>query len=417
MSKPLSVFLGLRYVRSRHNRGFASFISASSTIGIGLGVMVLILVLSAMNGFERELAKRLLSIIPHGEYISVTQSIDNWPQRVKELNKFEHITAAAPVIKLGGLLQKGEQLKAVEVRAVDKVLETKVSSIEQFISEGNWQQLNGESIVVGAGIASKLNVNVGDVVQLILPRSNTENNSSSQFAAPKKRNMTIAAIFDFGGAVDETLAYIPLNVGAEIAGINNNVHGLRVSVDDVFKAPGIIRNVGQQLDIYVYMNDWTRTQGHVFNDIQLVRTVMFVVMLLVIAVASFNIVSSLIMAVNDKKSDIAILKTMGAKNRTIMLSFIYQGLVNGVLGAIGGALLGVYLSNNLTSIITAIEQLFNTQFLSGDIYFIDFLPSELDMRDVLFTVTAALILSLCATIYPAWRATKIEPAKVLGQGG
>ncbi|OUS28963.1 lipoprotein-releasing protein LolE [Thalassotalea sp. 42_200_T64] len=419
MFKPLSVFIGLRYVRSRHGKGFASFISASSTIGIGLGVMVLILVLSAMNGFERELTKRLLSLVPHGEYIAVTKPIDNWPARVAELEQFEHVTAAAPVIKMGGLLQKGEQLKALEVRAVDIDLETKVSSITDFISSGSWQQLRGHSLVIGAGIAKKLQVKVGDSVQLILPRmgNNNETGKTQPFAAPKKRNMNIVAIFDFGGSIDETLAYMPLALGSEIANLGNNVHGLRISVDDVFQAPAIVRDIGQQLDIYVYMNDWTRTQGHVFNDIQLVRTVMFVVMLLVIAVASFNIVSSLFMAVNDKKGDIAILKTMGAKPKTIMLSFVYQGLVNGILGAISGALLGIYLSLNLTEIMRSIESVFNTKFLSADIYFIDFLPTELDSRDVIFTVLSALILSLLATLYPAWRATKIEPAQVLGQGG
>lgn len=414
MFKPLSVFLGLRYVRSRHKKGFASFISASSTIGIGLGVMVLILVLSAMNGFERELTKRLLSIVPHGEFTAVTTPIDNWPDRVESLEKFDHVIGAAPVIKLGGLLQKGEQLKALEVRAVDRQLETKVSSINDFISHGSWQDLQGQSLVIGKGIAKKLQVSVGDTVQLILPRLG---NNNKQFAAPKKRNMTIVAIFDFGGSIDETLAYMPLDVGSEIAQLGGNVHGLRIAVDDVFLASNIVRSIGQQLDVYVYMTDWTRSQGHVFNDIQLVRTVMFVVMLMVIAVASFNIVSSLFMAVNDKKGDIAILKTMGAKPKTIMLSFVYQGLVNGVLGALVGALLGVYLSTHLTEIIRTIENALNTKFLSGDIYFIDFLPTLLDPRDVIFTVVSALILSLIATLYPAWRATKIDPAKVLGQGG
>ncbi|WNC67249.1 lipoprotein-releasing ABC transporter permease subunit LolE [Thalassotalea nanhaiensis] len=416
MFKPLSIFIGLRYVSSNRSKGFASFISASSTIGIGLGVMVLIIVLSAMNGFERELAKRLLSIVPHGEYIAVTKPIENWQQQVEHLETFEHVLAAAPVIKLGGLLQKGEQLKGLEVRAVDIALEAKVSKITDFISAGKWTDLTGQSLVIGKGIAKKLNVKVGDTVQLILPRLNG-NNSNSQFAAPKKRNMTIAAIFDFGGAIDETLAYMPLSVGSEIADIGTDVHGIRIAVDDVFQAPVIVRDIGQQLDIYVYMNDWTRTQGHVFNDIQLLRTVMFVVMLMVIAVASFNIVSSLFMAVNDKKGDIAILKTMGAKPKTIMLSFVYQGLVNGVLGALIGALCGVYLSKNLTEIIRSIESMLNTKFLSGDVYFIDFLPTELDIRDVIFTVVAALILSLIATLYPAWRATKIDPAQVLGQGG
>ncbi|MDN3652620.1 lipoprotein-releasing ABC transporter permease subunit LolE [Thalassotalea ponticola] len=414
MYQPLSAFIGLRYVRSKQNKGFASFISASSTIGIGLGVMVLILVLSAMNGFERELTKRLLSIFPHGEFIAVAEPIDNWQQRVSLLNQQPNVTQAAPLVKLGGLLQKGERLKALELRAVLPEYETKVSSIEQFISAGSFADLSGNNMVIGKGIANKLQVSVGDSVQLLLPRPGSDN---AHFASPIKRNMTIAAIFDFGGSIDETLAYIPLPMGQEIAAIGDKVHGLRIAVDDVFAAPQIVRDIGMQLDIYVYMDDWTRSQGHVFNDIQLVRTVMFVVMLLVIAVASFNIVSSLFMAVNDKKSDIAILKTMGAKPRTLMLSFVFQGLTNGVLGALIGGLLGAYLANNLTEIVLTIEQALNVKFLSGDIYFIDFIPTELHSQDVIVTVIAALILSLIATLYPAWRASKIDPAQVLGQGG
>ncbi len=414
MFRPISVFLGLRYVRSRHGKGFSTFISASSTVGISLGVLVLILVLSAMNGFERELAKRLLSIVPHGEFIAVDEPVMQWPEKVERLQSENNVLAAAPVVTLNGFLQKSDHIKGLEVRAVDKLLESKVSSIEEFIKQGNWQDLSGYTLVIGSGVAKKLDAKVGDVVQLLYPRNNTPTNG--QFAAPLKKNMTVVGIFDFGGAIDETLAYIPLSTGQELLDLNDAVHGLRLRVDDVFQAPKIVQRIGRELNDYVYMKDWTRTQGHVFNDIQLVRTVMFVVMLLVIAVASFNIVSSLFMAVNDKKSDIAILKTMGAKSSVIMLTFVYQGLVNGIIGCISGALIGVYLSLNLTSIIRNIESFFGVHFLSGDVYFIDFLPTELHMQDVYITVTAALILSLLATIYPAWRATRIEPAQVLGQG-
>lgn len=414
MFRPLSVFLGLRYVRSRHGKGFSSFISASSTIGISLGVLVLILVLSAMNGFERELAKRLLSIVPHGEFIAVTDPIDNWQAKVERLRLQEQVTAAAPVIKINGFLQKSDNIKGLEVRAVDKKLEQQVSSINDFIETGNWQQLNDHSLVVGSGVAKKLDAQVGDVVQFLYPRPGS--NTNGKFAAPLKKNMTIVGIFNFGGAIDETLAYMPLSTGQSLLNLHDSVHGLRISVDDVFQSPYIVQRIGQELTDYVYMKDWTRTQGHVFNDIQLVRTIMFVVMLLVIAVASFNIVSSLFMAVNDKRSDIAILKTMGAKPSVIMLTFVYQGLVNGVIGCVSGAIVGVYLSLNLTGIIRNIESFFNVHFLSGDVYFIDFLPTELDWRDVYFTMFSALLLSLLATVYPAWRATKIEPAQVLGQG-
>ncbi|TKB44115.1 lipoprotein-releasing ABC transporter permease subunit LolE [Thalassotalea mangrovi] len=414
MFKPLSLFLGIRYVRSRHGQGFSSFISASSTLGIALGVMVLIIVLSAMNGFERELAKRLLSVVPHGEFITVLDPLDNWQEQINTIDDHPDVIAAAPVIKLNGMLQKGEKLKALEVRAVDPELERKVSDITQFIAKGQWLDDHGQTLVIGRGIASKLGVKPGDTVQLLLPREQGEQGLSTRFAAPMKKNMTIVGVFDFGGTIDDSMAFMPLATGAEFLNLGDKVHGIRISVSDVFQAPKVIAEIGHSLEIYVYMHDWTRTQGHLFNDIQLVRTVMFVVMLLLIAVASFNIVSSLIMAVNEKKGDIAILKTMGATPQTLMLAFIVQGLVNGILGCLLGGLAGVWLSQHLTAIIRQIEQWFGVNFLSGDIYFIDFLPTHLQASDVITTICAALLLSLLATLYPAWRATKVEPAQVLG---
>ncbi|TLU67625.1 lipoprotein-releasing ABC transporter permease subunit LolE [Thalassotalea litorea] len=415
MFKPLSMFLGLRYVRTRHGQGFSSFISASSTLGIALGVMVLIIVLSAMNGFERELAKRLLSVVPHGEFITVHEPIEDWQNEILVAKRHDNVIAAAPVIKLSGMLQKGDSIKALEVRAVDVELEKSVSDIANFVSQGSWQQLQGQSLVIGQGIASKLKVNVGDTVQLLMPRLDAGQGLSGRFLAPIKKNMTIVGIFDFGGTIDDSMAFMPLATGAQFLGLGDAIHGVRIKIDDVFQAPRVVAQIGQRLDVYVYMHDWTRTQGHLFNDIQLVRTVMFVVMLLVIAVASFNIVSSLIMAVNEKKGDIAILKTMGAERKTIMLAFVYQGLVNGVLGCALGGSLGILLSQHLTAIVGKLEQWLGMSFLSGDIYFIDFLPTELQASDVIMTITSALILSLLATLYPAFRATQIEPAKVLGQ--
>jgi lipoprotein-releasing system permease protein len=420
MFKPFSVFLALRYVRSRHGRGFSSFISASSTIGIALGTLVLIVALSTMNGFERELAQKLLSIVPHAELMSVEQPITNWPDNVKQLQANEKVVAAAPVITLTGMMQYKTSLKAVEVRGVDPILEQQVSEIDSYIAQGSWQAL-GESqsqgIIIGAGVAKKLSVKLGDKIQLLLPSSKLSNSNSQQvFAAPIKRHMEIVGIFKFGGTIDDTLAYISLSQASDIKGYNSGeTQGIRLKFDDVFLAPNIAREIAYNFNHYVYIMDWTRTQGHLFNDIQLVRMVMFIVLVLVIAVASFNIVSTLIMAVNEKQRDIAILKTMGAPASVIMLTFIYQGLVNGVLGCLIGGFLGVYLSLNLADIMMFFEQLFSMQLLSADVYFIDHIPSELHMSDVYVTVITALIMSLIATIYPAWRATKIEPAQVLGQ--
>jgi lipoprotein-releasing system permease protein len=424
---PLSVFLAMRYVRSRHGQGFSTFISASSTIGIALGTMILIVVLSAMNGFEKELANKLLSIVPHAELMSVNKPIPKWPENIKLIQNNPQVVAAAPVIVLTGMMQHKTQLKALEIRGVDVTLETLVSDIESYIVEGSWQALRnksnnksnneniGNGIVIGAGVAKKLSVKLGDKVQILLP---SNNNAAKQtvFSAPLKRYVTIVGIFKFGGVIDDTLAYVSLGQAADIKNYKpGETQGIRLKFDNVFAAPNIIRDIAAKFDHYVYIKDWTRTQGHLFNDIQLVRMVMFIVLVLVIAVASFNIVSTLIMAVNNKRGDIAILKTMGASSKLIMLTFIYQGLVNGLLGSLIGGFLGVVLALNLAEIVVFIERLFTLRLLSADVYFIDHIPSHLHMPDVYITVITALIMSLLATIYPAWRATKIEPAQVLGQ--
>ena len=434
---PLSIFLALRYVRSRHGHGFSTFISASSTIGIALGTMVLIIALSTMNGFERELAHKLLSIVPHAELISIDKPISNWQSSVQQVQNSPQVIAAAPVIVLTGMMQHKTQLKALEIRGVDANLETLVSDIESYIIEGRWQALSNKKtiesnndgtanqtiengIVIGAGVAKKLSVKLGDKVQILLPSNNNVSNdgtaSRNVFSAPLKRQVEIVGIFKFGGTIDETLAYISLAQASEIKDYQaNEAQGIRLKFDDVFAAQSIARSIGFKFKHDVYIMDWTRTQGHLFNDIQMVRMIMFIVLVLVIAVASFNIVSTLIMAVNDKKGDIAILKTMGASRKLIMLTFIYQGLVNGILGSAIGCFLGVTLALNLADIIAFFEALFELKLLSSDVYFIDHIPSQLNMLDVYITLITAIIMSLLATIYPAWRATKIEPAQVLGQ--
>ena len=420
MRKPLSVFIGLRYVRSRHSKGFSSFISASSTIGIAIGVMVLIVVLSAMNGFERALATHLLSIVPHAEVLAVNEPINQWPKNVALIQQNSNVIAAAPFIKTQGMMQKSAALKGVEIRGVDVELEQQVSAISRYIIAGSWQDLSLENgVVIGAGVARKLAVEVGDKVQLLLPPATLNDKQISknqQFPVPVTQQATIVGVFKFGGTIDDTQVYINLTKAGKLLGYKaDEVQGIRLKVDDVFAAPSIIREVAYNFDFYVYMLDWTRSHGHLFNDIQLVRLVMFIVLVLVIAVASFNIVSTLIMAVNEKKSDIAILKTMGAKSSTIMASFMFQGLMNGIVGCALGAALGILISLNLTDIIRAIETTLSVEFLSADVYFIDFLPTLLREQDVFNTVVTALVMSLLATIYPAWRATKVEPAKVLGQ--
>jgi lipoprotein-releasing system permease protein len=427
MTKSLSLFLGLRYVRSRNGNGFSSFISASSTIGIALGVMVLIIVLSAMNGFERALAQHLLSVIPHGELIAINTPIEKWQKHVAKFQQHPQVIAAAPVIKLTGMMQHGSEIKAVVVRGVDVKLEQQVSTIADYMIAGSWEAIgdtesNTDSdvgVVIGSGVAKKLQLELGDSLQLLLSSAvnqKVNNQANAKFPVPVKHQVNVVGIFKFGGTMDEMSVYLSLAHAEKMVNLEKGqVQGIRIKVANVFQAPEVVRDIAYSFDTYVAVHDWTRTHGHIFNDIQLVRLVMFIVLVLVIAVASFNIVSTLIMAVNEKKGDIAILKTMGAEASVIMGTFMFQGLVNGVIGCLVGTVLGIVISLNLTEIVIALETFFNVKMLSGDVYFIDFLPTYLSQNDVVATVVTALTMSLLATLYPAWQATKVQPAQVLGQ--
>ena len=427
MTKSLSLFLGLRYVRSRNGNGFSSFISASSTIGIALGVMVLIIVLSAMNGFERALAQHLLSVIPHGELIAINTPIEKWQKHVAKFQQHPQVIAAAPVIKLTGMMQHGSEIKAVIVRGVDVKLEQQVSTIADYMIAGSWEAIgdtesNTDSdvgVVIGSGVAKKLDLELGDSLQLLLSSAvnqKVNNQANAKFPVPVKHQVNVVGIFKFGGTMDEMSVYLSLAHAEKMVNLEKGqVQGIRIKVANVFQAPEVVRDIAYSFDTYVAVHDWTRTHGHIFNDIQLVRLVMFIVLVLVIAVASFNIVSTLIMAVNEKKGDIAILKTMGAEASVIMGTFMFQGLVNGVIGCLVGTVLGIVISLNLTEIVIALETFFNVKMLSGDVYFIDFLPTHLSQNDVVATVVTALTMSLLATLYPAWQATKVQPAQVLGQ--
>ena len=414
MFKPFGLYVGLRYLKDRQSGGFSAFISASSTIGIALGVLVLITVLSAMNGFERALSQHLLSSVPHTELIGVNEPFDQWQYYAEKMQQHQNVLATAPVIKMQGMLQRKNALKGIEVKGVDPQLEANVSNIPSLVTRGSWQAITEQNaVVLGEGVAKKLNVDIGDTVQLLLPPP--DNSLTKQFIAPIRRTLTVVGVFEFS-ELDKHQVYISLAQAQLIKDFQaDQVDGIRLKVDDVFAIAPIARAVAMETDHYLGMYNWTYTHGHLYNDIQLVRIVMYVVLVLVIAVASFNIVSTLIMVVNEKKGDIAILKTMGATPSSIITMFVIQGLFNGVLGCLFGGVLGYLFASNLTEIVGSIERFFNVQFLSGDVYFVDFLPTQVHSADITVTIATAIFLSLLATLYPAWQATRIEPAQVLGQ--
>ncbi|WP_405600565.1 MULTISPECIES: lipoprotein-releasing ABC transporter permease subunit [unclassified Pseudoalteromonas] len=411
----LSAFLSKRFrAYSGHKdekNGFVSFIAKASTIGILLGVAVLIVALSVINGFEQQLVHRLLSVVPQVEYVAPSRPIANWSQKVDSLQSQPHVTGAAPFIAVNGMAQYKSQLKAVEIRGVEPALESNVSAVNQFTSGKLVSQLGLDDVILGKQIIEQLNAKVGDNITLLIPQISQKGQS---LLAPKRVTLKLAGVIEMGGPIDSTAAFIHLSKAQQALGYDaSQVTGLRLSVDDVFSAHQIALKVGQTIDDYVYISSWFRTQGSLYQDIQMVRTIVYIVVFLIIAVASFNIVSSLVMEVREKQGNIAILKTMGAKDSTILATFVLQGLMQAFVGVALGTLIGVVLALNISELFTWISQLFGENPLEG-VYFIEFLPSKLVLEDIGITVIVTFALAILATIYPAWQATRVDPAKVLG---
>ncbi|EGU46946.1 outer membrane-specific lipoprotein transporter subunit LolE [Vibrio ichthyoenteri ATCC 700023] len=411
MFSSLSLFIGRRFSRAKQRNKMVSFISLSSTIGIAVGVAVIIIGLSAMNGFERELKDRVLSVIPHGEFEGVHGSIQHWQNLLKQAEKHPQIEATAPYVKLTALAERGQQLKAIEVRGIDPDKESLVSNLSQFIDPASWQafQAGQQQVILGQGVADLLDAKVGDYISLLIPSSG----SASKVQTPKRVRVKVAGLLTLNGQIDHNLALIPLADAQNYAKLGSAVSGVSVRVTEVLDTLPIIREVGNTLNEVVYLRSWQSKYGYLYRDIQLVRTIMYLVMVLVIGVASFNIVSTLMMAVKDRAAEIAILRTMGATDGLVKRIFVWQGVFSGVLGSLFGSVVGVLVALNLTPIIKGLEALIGHQFLSGDIYFVDFLPSQVMSSDVLMVSGTAIVLSLLATWYPASRASQLNPAAVL----
>ncbi|MGB1296717.1 MAG: lipoprotein-releasing ABC transporter permease subunit [Psychrobium sp.] len=409
----LSSAIGLRFLTAKSANRFISFISMTAMFGIAIGISVLLVIMSAMNGFEQQLRDRLLSVVPHGEIIAVNQPIPNWQQVVNELKHIPGVVEGAPVIAVKGLVLQGNDLSGISLDGILPQQEAKVMDSASYVTAGAWQQLTSGSrhIVLGQGLIDKFGFEIGDSVSIMIPQKGKQ----GRLSAPTAANFTLVGSFKFGGQLDALQAYIHLDDARELANISNGVLGIRFKFSDIFSATETIRDIGRNVKSYVYLSDWTRTQGHLYNDIKLVQMITYIVLMLVIAVASFNIVSTLVMAVNDKESEIAILLTMGLSSAQVKKIFIVQGMINSALGCLLGGVLGTILSVNLPEIVQFLESVFDIQVLSGDIYFIDSLPAQFEISDLLVLVGATLTISFLATLYPATSAAKIKPAMVLGQ--
>ncbi len=411
MASSLSLLLGLRFSRGRRRGGMVSLISAISTVGIALGVAVLIIGLSAMNGFERELNNRILAVVPHGEIEPVNQPFTGWQSLLPKVEQVPGIAAAAPYINFTGLIESGAKLQAIQVKGVDPQQETKLSALPAYVQNNAWQSFGAgkQQIILGQGVANSLKVKQGDWLTIMIPNSDPEH----KLLQPKRVRLQVSGILALSGMLDHSLALVPLQDAQNYLAMRDSVTGIALKMTNPFAAQKLVRDAGEVTHAYVYIRSWIGTYGYMYRDIQMIRAIMYLAMVLVIGVACFNIVSTLVMAVKDKRGDIAVLRTLGARDGLIRAIFVWYGLMAGLLGSISGVVVGVLAAFNLTPIIHGIETLTGYHFLSGDIYFIDFLPSEVHWQDVGIVLLTSLLLSLIASWYPARRASRIDPARVL----
>ena len=408
MFKPVSLYVGLRYTRAKRRNHFISFISLTSIMGLTLGVAVLIVVLSVMNGFERELQQRILGMVPQASILGYKPFAD-WEGVVEESSKHPEVIAAAPFIQLQGMLTHQGAVSGVFLAGIEPSYEKSVSIISDHMQAGSVNDLTPRSynMVIGAGLASNLGLAVGDKVTLVLPEASV----TPAGVLPRFKRFTVSGIFKVGAELDSLMAYISLEDAARIGKIKGRVHGVRLSLNDLFKAGQVSWDIVANLPGQYYASDWTRTHGNLFQAIKLEKTMMALLLLLIVAVAAFNIVSSLVMVVTDKTSDIAILRTMGATPKTIVGIFMVQGTFIGVMGTILGTSLGVMAALNISGFATWLDSVVDAPLFAQ--YFVNYLPSELRLDNVLFVSLSAFVMSFLATIYPAVKASKVQPAEAL----
>ena len=413
MFRPLFVFIGTRYTRAKRRNHFVSFISLTSMIGLALGVLVMILVLSVMNGFDREMRTRVLGMVPHATVESATP-IDDWRSLGARALENPQVLAVAPFSQMQGLLTYEGKVQKVLINAVDPGEEAKVSIIGDFFKQGSLEDLEagGFGIVIGDKAAEKLGVGLGDKITFVAPEVTVT--PAGMF--PRLKRFTVVGIFHVGaGEVDGFIAMTHIQDLARLRRWQaDQVQGIRLKFADLFQAPRTAWELAQSLGGRdYYARDWTRTHGNLYQAIRMEKAMIGLLLLLIVAVAAFNIISTLVMVVTDKKGDIAILRTLGATPRQIMAIFMVQGTVIGVFGTAIGAVLGILAALNVSAGIKSLESALGTQFLNADVYFIDYIPSQLMLQDVLLVCGAALLLSFLATLYPAWRAARTQPAEAL----
>ena len=412
MSKSFEVWIGNRYVRSRSSNRFVSLISAISMLGIAIAVSVLILVLSVVNGFERELQERLLAMTAHASIEHIDGRMGDWQALSAVAADNPQVRASAPFIDGQALLVFGEQLSGAALRGIDPAAENSVSGVGGTMLQGELESLQPGTfnLVLGVELATALQVAVGDKVTVTL----AEGLVTPAGVVPRTKRFVVSGIYRVGMyEYDRRLAFINLADAQKLYRKRDTVTGLRLAVTDIFAAPKVVRDVALTHGEVVLVSDWTRRHVNFFRSIQITKSILFVILLLVIAVAAFNIVSTLVMVVKDKQADIAILRTLGARPSNVLKIFVTQGSVIGIVGTVAGVVFGMLLALNLETIVTSLEAAFGIKFLAADVYFISDLPAELRAADVLQVASIAIVLALVSTVYPAWVAARTAPAEAL----
>lgn len=409
MPRIVPLYIGLRYTRAKRRNQFISFVSAFSLIGMALGVMALIAVLSVMNGFDREMKARILSVVPHG-FIDREPELDDWQALAADVDQHPEVMASAPYIEGFGLVTHARGVEGVQILGVEPEAQARVSVVEERMTLGSTDDLvAGEfRIVMGRLLARQLGLALGDKVRVTLPDIRV----TPAGIFPRVRRFTLVGVFEVGAQMDQSLAMIHLDDARRLFRVEG-VQGLQLQVSDIYRAAPVLSELASELGNDYRVRDWSQTQGSLFQAVKMEKLVIAVLLGIIIAVAAFNIVSSLVLMVADKRSDIAVLRTLGMSARQIMAVFVVQGSAVGIAGTAIGAVLGCLLALNIGALVAFIESLLGLRIFDPAVYFISHLPSELMWQDVASICGVALLLSFLATLYPAWRAAKIEPAEAL----
>lgn len=413
MIRPLSLFIGLRYTRTKRRNGFISFIALASMLGIALGVTVLITVLSVMNGFDEQIRKKFFALVPEVTILTRGEAISSWKEIQDNLKDIPGVLNTAPYVNGQGLLLQDGNMQAVEVIGIVPKEESKVLKLSQKMIQGNLPSLipNSFNIVIGRDMAVKLGVSLGDQITVLT----SDINSTPLGMIPRFKRFTISGIFHAGNGFgfDMSGVYINIEDAKKLFPSSQSNQGLNIKIANLYQAEHIASQIQNRLPMGYLATDWTKQYGAFFQALAMEKTMLFIILLLIVAVAVFNLVSTLVMVVNDKRADIAILRTLGATPKTIMLTFIVQGAVIGLIGTLIGCCFGLLLASNITFLTNELQQLLGVQFISSSVYFVDYLPSKISLIDVIEVCLIAFGLSLFATIYPALIAFKTQPAEAL----